>query len=259
MNPDPLRICYLQTVLHWEDYPANEVHFAHLLDRLEDQVDLILFPEMFGTGYLMKPERIAQPMDGPAVRWMTQVAHERQAVLIGSLAVEDETGYHNRMICAEPDGMISHYDKRHLFTFAGEHEQYTAGSHQLLITVKGWRIMPLICYDLRFPVWSRNVSGYDVLLYVANWPTPRVHAWTTLLKARAIENQSYVVGVNRIGEDENGNTYPGRSAVYDMAGLPMHESDDREDMPTITLDFPSLKAYREKFAFLPDSDRFQIL
>jgi predicted amidohydrolase len=213
---------------------------------------------MFATGYSMQPDAVAQTMDGPAVEWMRSTAARTGAVIMGSLAIQADGDYYNRLIVAEPDDTLNYYDKRHLFSFAGEHEVYKPGTHQLLVTVKGWKIMPLVCYDLRFPVWSRNAEGYDLLVYVANWPTPRQEAWTVLLKARAIENQSYVVGVNRVGSDPNGNEYPGKSVVYDMAGRALHESDGEEDTGMAVLCHETLLEYRSRFAFLPDRDTFLI-
>jgi len=256
---ESIRIHYLQVDLQWEDFPANKLHLTELISGIAGQTDLIVLPEMFTSGFSMKPETVAQEMDGPAVQWIQAMACETTAVIMGSLAIHQSGAYFNRLVVAHPDGSLSSYDKRHLFSFAGEHAVYTSGKHHLLINVKGWKIMPLVCYDLRFPVWSRNTEDYDILVYVANWPKPRIEAWRTLLKARAIENQCYVVGVNRIGEDPNGNEYTGNSALYDMAGRALHESGEGEDIATVTICHDTLTEYRSKFAFLPDRDQFQIL
>jgi predicted amidohydrolase len=256
---ESLRLHYLQVNLQWEDFRANETHLSRLIEGIAGQTDLIILPEMFATGYSMRPDVIAQEMDGPAVEWMRTSASQTNAVVMGSLAIHADGKYYNRLVVADPDGSVSHYDKRHLFTFAGEHEVYSPGSHQLLVTVKGWKIMPLVCYDLRFPVWSRNTHNYDLLVYVANWPTPRKEAWTALLKARSIENQCYVVGVNRVGSDPNGNEYPGKSVVYDMAGRVLHESEEKEDTGMAVMCHDTLVEYRSRFAFLQDQDQFDIL
>jgi predicted amidohydrolase len=196
-------------------------------------------------------------MSGEGVRWMQDKAKQLDTVIIGSLVIMDEDRFYNRLICAEADGSVSFYDKRHLFSYAGEHKAYASGHHHLILTVKGWRILPLICYDLRFPVWSRNVWNYDVLVYVANWPVARIDAWTALLRARAIENLAYVVGVNRTGADP-GNQYPGKSAVFDMAGNLLAESGTDEEVRKITLEHHTLHDFRVKFSFLHDMDRFQL-
>jgi predicted amidohydrolase len=254
----PLRVKYLQTELHWEDFSANRNRFTEKLQPLKGTADLILLPEMFGSGFTMQPEHVAQEMDGEGVQWMKEMAGKLGSAILGSLVIKDEGRYYNRLICAEGDGSVSYYDKRHLFSLAGENAAYTAGQHHLIMTIRGWRILTLICYDLRFPVWSRNVWNYDLLLYVANWPEPRIDAWKTLLKARAIENQAYVIGVNRTGSDPNGNKYPGNSLVYDMSGEVLHASGSEEETGSITLEHASLHAYRAKFSFLHDMDRFQI-
>lgn len=253
----PLRLHYVQADLQWEDSHANLKHLSELISGLEG--DVILLPEMFSTGFTVDPQNVAEGMSGTAVTWMLEAARNSGAVVIGSLVIGDTDHYYNRLICAEPDGVLNYYNKRHLFTYAGEHHSFAPGKHHLLLTVKGWRILPLVCYDLRFPVWSRNTQQYDLLVYVANWPAPRIHAWTTLLQARAIENQCYVAGVNRVGEDPNGNHYSGQSAVYDMAGQPLRTSASAEEVGTIDLDAGALQVYRQRFPFLQDRDQFQIL
>lgn len=253
-----LRLLCLQADLHWQDFQANRQHMDRLLASAQGQPDVIILPEMFGSGFTMQPETVAQEMEGEAVQWMRDTAGKRNATLMGSLVIREGQHFLNRLVCAEPDGTINYYDKRHLFSYAGEHEHYTAGNHHLLITIKGWRIMTLICYDLRFPVWSRNVWNYDLLVYVANWPVQRIDAWKTLLKARAIENQAYVAGVNRVGTDPNGNVYSGQSVVYDMTGNILHACGESEETPLVVLDNDALTGFRGQFAFLQDRDRFYI-
>ncbi len=199
-----MKVTIIQTHLAWEDKTANLEHFSAHLSALAEATDLIVLPEMFSTGFSMQPERLAEPMDGPTVQWMRAKAADTNAAMVGSLMVREGDCYYNRLVWMFPDGTLQHYDKRHLFSYGTENEHYTAGTNQLLVNWKGWKICPLICYDLRFPVWSRNTMGYDLLLYVANWPERRSLAWNALLAARAIENQSYTVGVNRIGADGNG-------------------------------------------------------
>jgi predicted amidohydrolase len=253
-----LRVHIVQTDLYWEDFPANRAHIESKINPLKGTTDLILLPEMFGSGFTMEPTHVAQPMSGEAVTWMRSMAQTLNAALMGSLVIEEDGKHHNRLICAEPDGSISFYDKRHLFTLSGENKTYTQGHHHLIMTIKGWRILALICYDLRFPVWSRNVWNYDLLVYVANWPAPRIEAWKALLKARAIENQSYVIGVNRVGSDPNGHHYPGASSAFDMAGNLLYQAGTNEELVPLTLEPAPMREFRDRFAFLQDMDRFQI-
>ena len=206
----------------------------------------------------MDPEHVAQEMSGEGVTWMRETAQRLDSALMGSLVIKEDQNYYNRLICAESDGSVNYYDKRHLFSYAGEHKKYASGHHHLILKIKGWRILGLVCYDLRFPVWSRNVWNYDLLIYVANWPDKRIDAWNTLLKARAIENLSYVAGVNRVGTDALGNNYPGQSVVYDMAGTPICSSGSEEDLGYVTLEHEKLADFRSHFTFLRDMDRFQI-
>ena len=202
-----LKLAYIQTTLQWEEPGNNLKHFSQKISEIDELVDLIILPEMFTTGFTMHPQALAEPMMGPSMEWMAKHALERSCVVTGSLIIEAEGHYYNRLIWMPPDGRFQYYDKNHLFSYAGENEHYTRGQNKLIVKLKGWKIMPLICYDLRFPVWSRNrhIPGdgfsYDCLLYVANWPSARSHAWRILLMSRAIENLCYVVGVNRIGID----------------------------------------------------------
>jgi len=195
-------------------------------------------------------------MEGPAVSWMLRKAAEKNCVIMGSMVITDDGKYFNRLVCAAPDGTTSYYDKRHLFSYAGEDVPFTGGNHRLVINIQGWRVCPMICYDLRFPVWSRSHDDYDVLVFVANWPTPRIDAWETLLKARAIENLSYVVAVNRIGTDDNNNSYSGRSQVIDYGGRVLAHQGDTKGVLAATLDYASLRDFRSRYNFLADKDAY---
>lgn len=253
-----LRISIVQHHLHWENIEANLNEFDQLIKPLQNQTDLIILPEMFTTGFSMNPRALAEKMDGPSVNWMKEKAAQLNAVLCGSLIIEDNGQFFNRMLCLFPDGTTSVYDKRHLFTLAKEHEHYSPGSKRLIIYVKGWKIMPLICYDLRFPVWSRNDLDYDLLFYAANWPKPRRNAWKTLLQARAIENQVYTIGVNRIGEDGTGAIYTGDSCLVDYTGEPRFTASQEPAVFTTTLSYEAQQKFRNKLQFLSDKDVFEI-
>ena len=198
-----MKVAIIQTALIWENPNANRIQFEEKIRGIEQNVDLIVLPEMFSTGFTMNPETVAETMNGETISWMQTLAKHKNSAITGSLVIVENGKYYNRLVFVLPSGEIKHYDKRHLFSLAGEEKVYTKGKTKLIIEYKGFKICPLICYDLRFPVFSRNVEDYDVLLYVANWPKPRINAWNALLKARAIENMCYVVGVNRIGEDQN--------------------------------------------------------
>ena len=232
--------------------------------NLPDPTDLILLPEMFTTGFTMDAHAVAEPMNLTTFRWLKQMAAQTGAVVTGSYVVQDKGKYFNRLIWMQPDGQFDTYDKRHLFRMAGEDSIYTAGTKRIIKEWKGWRICPLICYDLRFPVWSRNTSGqsnefsYDLLLYVANWPAARRNAWNTLLQARAIENLSYVIGVNRTGTDGNGHPYTGDSAVIDFKGDVLCRHSDTEIIHQQTLSLDELRAFREKFPANLDADAFTL-
>lgn len=256
---EKLKCALIQADLHWEDIEANLRMFRSQINDLSEEVDLIVLPEMFTTGFTMNAPALAEPHPGPSLEWMQEVASEKKAAVTGSIIVERDGNYFNRMYFVFPDKSYKNYDKRHTFTFAGEHHTFTRGSEKLTLMYKGWKICPLICYDLRFPVWSRNTENYDLLIYIANWPEPRVHAWDTLLSARAIENMSYCIGVNRIGVDGNDLPYCGHSNIYDTYGQPILKT--REDVFTeiLTLDFEKQQEARGKMKFLQDRDRFQIL
>jgi len=253
-----MKIALIQTSLTWEDTAANRANFSQKINTITEDVDLIVLPEMFTTGFTMNPAAVAETMDGQTVAWMQQIAVNRGCVLTGSIVVEQGGKYYNRLLFALPTGQIKTYDKRHLFSFAGEDRHYTAGTEKLIIEYKGWKICPLVCYDLRFPVFSRNTEGYDVLLYIANWPQVRTFAWDALLKARAIENLSYTVGVNRLGQDANGHNYVGHSQVLDPLGAYVLEPQVNDGVFIVELNKEALVQTRAKFAFLNDKDWFEI-
>lgn len=253
-----LTLTLLQSRLAWQDPAANRAQFDRLIDGLERPGELIVLPEMFTTGFTMNPAGAAEPMDGPTLHWLAATAARTGSTLCGSLVIAEGGRYYNRLVWMRPDGSREFYDKRHLFRMAGEHEQYAAGSTRLVVTLAEWRICPLICYDLRFPVWSRGANAFDLQLYVANWPRPRRSAWQALLPARAIENQCYVAGVNRIGSDGNGVDHAGDSAVYDYFGQVLASAGEEPQALTVTLDGAALARYRDKFPAWRDADRFEL-
>ena len=254
---EKLKTALLQVDLHWEDPTANKVLFEQEIKKLSSEIDLIVLPEMFSTGFSMNAEHLAEPSEGETFKWMQQMAASKSAAVTGSLITVENKNYFNRLYFVFPDGSYEKYDKRHTFTLAGEHKTYTAGKEKLIVTYKGWRICPFVCYDLRFPVWSRNTEDYDVLIYVANWPSARVLAWDTLLKARAIENMCYCIGVNRVGEDGNDHPYPGHSAVYDPLGKAISgEFKNEATTIEVVLERAHLQNLRQKFRFLQDRDDF---
>lgn len=254
-----LNIALIQTDLVWENPEQNRIKLSLKMDRLDRPVDLIVLPEMFTSGFTMHPAMVAETMTGDTIAWLKTMAAKTQSAITGSMVIKEETHYYNRMVFVYPDGNIVHYDKRHTFTFAGEDKVYASGTKKIIIDYKGWKICPLVCYDLRFPVWSRNTENYEMLVYVASWPTSRMLAWDTLLRARAIENMSYCVGVNRTGTDGNNLEYSGHSAVYDMLGERIDRiSENVEAVEIITLKKEDLIDARAKFNFLADQDRFSI-
>ena len=237
-------------------------------EKINSQVTgshIVILPEMFSTGFSMKPEKLAESMEGPSVAWMKKIAAGKKIILTGSLIIEDKGHYYNRLIWMLPNGQYGHYDKRHLFAFARENNHYAAGNQRLIASVNGWKINLMVCYDLRFPVWARQQFDeeknfeYDVLVYVANWPERRNTAWKTLLQARAIENQCYVIGVNRVGEDGNGIYHSGDSMVIDPLGNILYQKAHEEDVFTISVEKESLDEIRQKFPFWKDSDEFKLL
>jgi predicted amidohydrolase len=257
--PDKLRISVLQSNLHWENASANLKMFANKLIPLAGETDLVVLPEMFTTGFSMNARTLAENMEGKTMNWLHMQAESLNAIVTGSLIVEDKGKFYNRLIWMQPDGHYFYYDKRHLFTLAGEHEVYTAGQERLLVEWNGWRICPLICYDLRFPVWCRNIDEYDLLIFVANWPQRRSYHWQQLLIARAIENQSYVVGVNRVGNDGIGHEYTGNTAVIDFSGNVCCQVAGVENVLTVELSWEAQQNYRSTLPFLEDRDAFKLL
>lgn len=282
-----LTISGIQSSLHWEDKKANLRMFEEKIFSIA-QTEIVVLPEMFSTGFSMQPKKLAETMDGETVQWMKQIAAKKKIILTGSLIIKDsspplqperglvqrtpfggEEVFYNRLVWVLPNGEVGYYDKRHLFAYGDEDQHYAPGEKRLIASVKGWKINLLVCYDLRFPVWSRQSPPrpgevgreleYDVLIYVANWPERRVQAWTTLLRARAIENQCYVVGVNRTGEDGNKIQYPGESMAIDPIGEILYHGKHKEDIFTLTLDKSVLEKTREKFPFWKDADVFQII
>lgn len=254
-----LKIALIQSDLVWENPKQNRENFTRKTENLSEEVDLIVLPEMFTTGFTMNAEKVAESMEGETVSWMQHMAKTTHTAIVGSLVIKENNKYYNRLLFVEPSGYISTYNKRHTFTLVGEDKIYTSGTEKVMINYKGWKICSLICYDLRFPVWARNTEDYDVLIFVANWPKPRVSAWDALLKARAIENMSYCIGVNRVGVDGVNIEYSGHSACYDVLGdqITSFES-GKEQTEIITLEKRHIEAYRNKLKFLDDRDTFSI-
>jgi omega-amidase len=263
-----LTLTLIQSSLHWENKEANRSHFGSIIRGLTEKTEVVVLPEMFSTGFSMKPEAFAETMDGETVNWMKSIAAEKRIILTGSIMVKEGDAYFNRLIWMLPNGQYGYYDKRHLFGYAGEDNHYAPGSKRFIASVKGWKILLLVCYDLRFPVWSRQQgerledgslsSEYDMILYVANWPERRNHAWKTLLQARAIENQCYVVGVNRVGKDGQDIYHSGDSMIVDPMGEVLHTHAHGEWVHTVTLQKEHLEAIRTKLPFLKDGDDFLI-
>jgi predicted amidohydrolase len=260
MAGQQLHITLIQADIVWEDVQANLANYEKKIAAIEGAKHVVVLPEMFSTGFSMAPERLAEPMDGRSVTWMADMAVKYRCILTGSLIIEEEGKYYNRMLWVQPDGRIGFYDKRHLFAYAGEDKHYTPGDTRQIAQVNGWKVNLQICYDLRFPVWARNTDGaYDILLYVANWPQQRSLAWKTLLQARAIENMCYVVGVNRVGEDGKGHQYTGDSSVFGPLGETLWQHSGTEATQTIMLDKATLKNARQSLPFLADADKFLLL
>lgn len=253
-----LNIALVQSHLLWENPQANREAFSKKIASIQEDVDLIVLPEMFSTGFTMSPENIEVLEGGNTVNWMQQQAKKSNAAIVGSIVFTENNQNFNRLFFVYPNGEYKSYDKKHTFTLAGEDKVYKAGNNKLIADYKGYKICPLVCYDLRFPVWARNVEDYDVLIYVANWPKPRIAAWDTLLKARAIENMSYCIGVNRIGLDGLGYEYSGHSAVYDVLGNQITYSEKEEILYAI-LDKKHIDSTRNKLKFLEDRDQFSLL
>jgi predicted amidohydrolase len=254
---DDLRVTLVQTDLAWEDRATNLKNLEETIGGLTDPGDLIVLPEMFATGFSMAPQALAETMRGDSVKWLHRIAASSGSTVTGSLMIKDGGGYYNRLFWVGPGGVQATYDKKHLFTFAGEDKVYTPGKIPLQVSLKGWQIRPTICYDLRFPVWTRNRAPfYDLAIFVANWPAKRADHWRSLLKARAIENQSYVIGVNRVGRDGSGHDYLGDSMAIDPLGRIIFHQALEASLPTICLEADLLRRYRHKFPALADGDDF---
>lgn len=254
-----LTISFIQDLLIWHDPKTNRAQFSERMSELPE-TDLIVLPEMFTTGFSFTSDAkvLAEASRGVTVDWMKQMSQKYQAVVTGSLIIEEGGEYYNRLVWMRPDGSSEHYDKRHLFRMAGEHQHFSEGTQRLVVELNGWHICPLICYDLRFPTWSRNTEGFYLLIYVASWPAIRRAHWQTLLSARAIENQCYVVGVNRIGKDDNEINYCGDSCAINALGETLIDAQDGVGGFTCTLNHLELQQYREQFPAFLDADRFKI-
>ena len=259
-----LTVTVIQADLAWEDKAANRHTLEQKIINNPEHTELVVLPEMFSTGFSMNTEGLSEEMNGETIAWMKRVAAEQKSVITGSIIIKERESFFNRLVWMLPNGEYGTYDKRHLFAYGKEHEFYTAGNKRLIAQAKGWKINLQVCYDLRFPVWARNrvnqegQSEYDLLIYVANWPAQRSHAWKTLLCARAIENQCYVIGVNRTGNDGNNLAYSGNSMVIDPLGEILYHCADEEDVFTITLSKDHLTEVRNAFPFLKDGDEFNL-
>jgi len=259
-----LNLTFIQTALYWEERQKNLDHFRKLIDGIHEQTDLIMLPEMFNTGFSINPEFCAEPMDGPSMHFLREMAELKQAAVTATLLVIDKGEYVNRLVFFYPDGTFLTYDKRHLFRLSDEAKMFKGGDRRVVIPFKGWKLMPMICYDLRFPVWSKNRMTpegfeYDLLFYLANWPIVRSHAWKALLLARAIENLAFVAGINRVGEDGNGMQHTGDSMVVDPKGNILFQADAGEEIiHSLTLNYEDMRIFRDSFAFGLDWDSFTI-
>jgi len=254
-----MKIALIQAPLVWENREENRNYFEDKINSIPEEIDLVVLPEMFSTGFTMHPDNVAETMDGETILLLKSLAKAKNTAITGSLIILENGKFYNRLVFIFPSGEIRNYDKRHLFSLAGEEKIYTSGNEKLVVEYKGWKICPLICYDLRFPVFSRNIEDYDLLIYVANWPTQRIQAWDILLKARAVENMCYTIGVNRIGEDGNNHPYSGHSLVVDFLGNYIIEPQTSEEIFIVDLDKNQMLETRQKLGFLNDRDFFSLL
>jgi omega-amidase len=257
-SSNKLSLFLIQAKLSWKNPAENRQHLEQKLAACEGQFDLAVFPETFTTGFLGDPDLPSEDMHGPTVSWMQELAAKHDSAICGSAVIVEQGERFNRFLLVKPDGEIQHYDKRHLFSMGGESERYVAGQERVIWSLGAWRICPQVCYDLRFPAWCRNRDDYDLLLFVANWPRGRVHHWTALLRARAIENQAWVAGVNRVGEDGNGVAYPGNSQLIDPMGEVLAAMGDKEEVGWFEIDLEKVRSTQTSFPFQPDADRFEI-
>lgn len=254
-----LSVALVQTDLYWQQPDKNRAMLAQKIAEVAEDTDLVVLPEMFLTGFTMEPELSAESSDNQVAQWLLELAERHSVAICGSIAVRSQDEYRNRFLFVTPEGKLTRYDKRHLFTMGDEHNHYHSGESRVLIRYRGWRILPTVCYDLRFPVWCRNHNEYDLMICVANWPAPRREAWRTLLQARAIENQSYVIGVNRIGTDGRGLEYSGDSLVVDFKGELLEDSaPNQPHLGRATLSLDALEAFKEKFPVWADADLFTL-
>ena len=253
-----MKIALVQAQLLWENPKQNRKYFENKINAIAENVDLIVLPEMFTSGFTMNPKEVAETMQGETLLWLQALAKAKNSAITGSLVIQENGKYYNRLVYVFPSGEVKTYDKKHLFTLAGEEKMYTSGIEKVIIDYKGFKICPLICYDLRFPVFARNTEEYDVLIFVANWPKPRINAWDALLKARAIENMCYTIGVNRIGTDQNQHDYLGHSQAIDFLGNYLIEPQETEGVFITNLDKNALLETRQKFGFLNDRDVFKM-
>lgn len=253
-----MKITLIQSNLIWENPKSNRTNFETKINEITSAVDLIVLPEMFTSGFTMNPEHVAETMQGETIAWLKMLANARNCAITGSLVIKEDGNFYNRLVFVFPSGEIQFYDKRHLFTLAGEDKVYTSGDQKIVVNYLGWKICPLICYDLRFPAFSRNSEDYDLLIYVASWPKIRTNAWDALLKARAIENMSYAIGVNRTGLDGNGYEYIGQSQAVDFLGNYVLDPQESESSFLVILDKEKMHETRQKLGFLNDRDSFEI-
>ncbi|CAM1371329.1 Omega-amidase YafV [Tenacibaculum sediminilitoris] len=252
-----LKAALIQADLVWENPTANKKRFEEKINNLTEDIDLIVLPEMFTTGFTMNASTVAETMDGETIQWLQNLAQKKAVAITGSIIIYENNNFYNRLLFVHPSGRIYTYDKKHTFTLAGEHEVFSSGTERIIVDYKGWKICPLICYDLRFPVWARNTENYDLLLYVASWPKPRIEAWDSLLKARAIENMSYTIGVNRVGADANNYEYTGNTICYDTLGNCLAKNNQgTEEILIVELDKKIQIKTRNRFRFLDDRDKF---
>lgn len=254
-----MKTAIIQSDIVWENPSENRSNFEEKINSIQETVDLIILPEMFSTGFTMNPSAVAETMDGETVSWMVSLAKKKNVAITASLVISENDNYYNRMLFVFPDGKIQKYDKRHLFSLAKEETVFTSGSEKVIVEYKNWKICLQICYDLRFPVFVRNVEDYDMLIYVASWPKPRINAWDILLRARAVENLSYVIGVNRIGTDGSQLEYVGHSQAVDYLGNYVVEPFENESVKIFSFDKNEMLETRKKLNFLNDKDKFQLL
>ncbi|MEE4001220.1 amidohydrolase [Tenacibaculum sp. FZY0031] len=252
-----LRVALIQSDLIWENPTANRKKFEEKINGLLDEIDLIVLPEMFTTGFTMNASAVAETIEGETVQWLQDLAQKKTTAITGSIVIRENDRFYNRLLFVHPSGKIDSYNKKHTFTLAGEHEVFSAGTEKIIVDYRGWKICPLICYDLRFPVWARNTENYDLLLYVASWPKPRIEAWDSLLKARAIENMTYTAGVNRVGVDPNKYEYTGNTVCYDTLGNCLAKNNlGSEETLIVKLNKQEQTKIRDRFRFLDDQDTF---